>query len=100
MRHRPEYRKPNVPPKIMINAATEKEGWLFTVADNGIGIESEYLDQIFVIFQRLHTQEHYSGTGIGLAIVKKIIDHLGGKIWVDSKPGIGSNFYVWLPELV
>jgi PAS domain S-box-containing protein len=95
-----KYRKPNVPPKIMINAATEKEGWLFTVADNGIGIESEYLDQIFVIFQRLHTQEHYSGTGIGLAIVKKIIDHLGGKIWVDSKPGIGSNFYVWLPELV
>ncbi|WP_167516892.1 PAS domain-containing protein [Hydrotalea flava] len=93
-----KYRKKDGIPVINITATKENKGWLFAVADNGIGIEQEYLEQIFVIFQRLHTKENYSGTGIGLAIVKKIVEHLGGKIWATSTPGIGSTFYCWLPE--
>ncbi|MBY0348498.1 MAG: PAS domain-containing protein [Hydrotalea flava] len=93
-----KYRKKDIIPVIDITATQEKNGWLFAVTDNGIGIEQEYLEQIFAIFQRLHTHENYSGTGIGLAIVKKIVEHLGGKIWATSTPGIGSTFYCWLPE--
>ena len=88
-----KYRKPDIDPVITISG-TEGEGfWTFAVTDNGIGIKSDFYDKVFVIFQRLHNREEYSGTGIGLAICKKIIENHGGRIWIDSQEGIGSTFY-------
>jgi signal transduction histidine kinase len=70
----------------------------FTIADNGIGMKEESTGRIFQMFQRLHTREEYEGSGIGLAIVKKIVESHGGKIWFDSVPGIGTSFYFTLHE--
>lgn len=93
-----KYSKPDVEPVITIGAEECPREWVFYVKDNGIGIEEEFFEKIFVVFQRLHRAEEFEGTGIGLAIVKKAIDFLQGKVWVESKLGEGSTFYFSLPK--
>ncbi|MGF7117653.1 PAS domain S-box protein [Methanobacterium oryzae] len=94
-----KYRKTDEDPKIHISALEDLENseYVFSVQDNGIGIEKEYFDRIFRIFQRLHTRVKYQGTGIGLSVVKKVIERHNGQVWVESEYGVGSTFYFSLP---
>ena len=88
-----KFHKPGVPPEIHIRAEQNKTHWLFCISDNGIGMDKKYQDKIFTIFQRLHTKDSYEGTGIGLAHCKKIVQLHDGKIWYESEPGKGTEFY-------
>ncbi|MGH8514532.1 MAG: sensor histidine kinase, partial [Gammaproteobacteria bacterium] len=85
------------PPRIHISSQRNAKAWVFSVRDRGIGFDSRYAERIFVMFQRLHAQGAYPGTGIGLAVCKKIVERHGGEIWVESRPGEGATFYFSIP---
>lgn len=93
-----KYSDPERMPEIHVGAKDLGNAWEFSVSDNGIGIDSEYFEKIFILFQRLHSADEYSGTGIGLAIVKKVIENIGGEIRVESEPGKGSSFIFSVPK--
>ena len=94
-----KFRRPGEPPRIHVSACTLGQEWQFSITDNGIGIDPQFSERIFTIFQRLHAREQYPGTGIGLAICKRIVERHGGRIWVESVPGQGSTFHFTLGRL-
>jgi light-regulated signal transduction histidine kinase (bacteriophytochrome) len=93
-----KYKKSDVQPDVHVTARHTGHEWLFSFQDNGIGIATEYLEQVFVIFKRLHKKTEYPGTGIGLALCQRIIEGRAGRIWVESKTGVGSTFYFTWPD--
>jgi light-regulated signal transduction histidine kinase (bacteriophytochrome) len=93
-----KFRRPDQPATVHVSAVPQRAEWVFAIEDNGIGIDSQYLARIFVIFQRLHTRAEYPGTGIGLSICKKVIERHGGRIWVESRVGEGSKFHFTFPR--
>jgi PAS domain S-box-containing protein len=91
-----KYRAADRRPEIRVSAEQDGDFWRFSVADNGIGIDPQFSEKVFMIFQRLQTRDRYPGTGIGLAVVKKIVERHGGRIWLDGKEGVGTTFYFTL----
>lgn len=94
-----KYAREDIAPEVKVTITAHDQRWRISIQDNGIGIDEEQFENIFVLFQRLHTVDEYSGTGVGLAIVKKTIENLGGSITVTSQPEKGSTFTVELPIL-
>jgi PAS domain S-box-containing protein len=94
-----KFRRPGVPPRVHVSAAGGDGEWEIAVRDNGIGVDPAFADRVFVIFQRLQPRGEYPGTGIGLAICKKIVERHGGRIWVEGAPGVGTTFRFTLPEV-
>lgn len=93
-----KFHRASVTARIHVSASRRGNHWCFAVQDNGIGIEAKYKERVFVVFQRLHTRHEYPGTGIGLALCKRIVDRHGGSIWFESEPGKGATFYFTLPS--
>jgi chemotaxis family two-component system sensor kinase Cph1 len=87
------------PPRVHISARREGAQWVLSVRDNGIGLDPQHSTRIFQVFQRLHTQDEYPGTGIGLTVCQKIVECHGGQIWVESEPGNGATFHFTLPAI-
>jgi len=94
-----KYRSSDRPPIVEVGCADAGGMWEFFVRDNGIGIPQEHLERVFGIFQRLHARDEYEGTGIGLAICKKIVERQGGRIWIESSVGNGTTFRFTWPKL-
>jgi signal transduction histidine kinase len=95
-----KFQRAGARPQVWVDAAPEGEAWHFTVRDNGIGIDAQHLDHIFMVFKRLHSTEQYPGTGIGLAVCKKVVNLHGGEIWAESTPGQGTTIHFTLPRKV
>lgn len=95
-----KFNRPGVRPNVMIGCEDRKSKWVFYIQDNGIGIQEEFHQKIFLLFRKLHSSMEYEGTGIGLALCKKIVEQHKGKIWLDSEPGRGTTFYFSLPKTV
>lgn len=92
-----KYRKPDTQARIEVFAERDRSAWVICVRDNGIGLEPRYTERVFQLFQRLHGNERYPGTGVGLAICHKVVEYHGGRIWVESAPGCGAAFFFTLP---
>ena len=88
------------PPRVVVRAEQSGNEWVFAVQDNGIGLDPRYAGRIFQLFQRLHTRTELPGAGVGLAVVKRIVERHGGRVWVESEPGKGATFYFTIPEAV
>lgn len=95
-----KFRTPDTAPHVTIDARRTQDGYVLSIRDDGIGIDSRYRDKIFEVFERLHSEQEYAGTGIGLAISQRVVEHHGGRIWVDSEVGRGSTFHIHLPTAI
>tara|TARA_R110002111_G_scaffold84825_1_gene133171 strand:+ start:33 stop:629 length:597 start_codon:yes stop_codon:yes gene_type:complete len=93
-----KYSKTDVETLIEVQVEEKEKEWEFSISDNGIGIDKQYFDKIFIIFQRLHNRDEYQGTGIGLPVAKRSVEFLGGQIWLESEEGVGTTFYFTIPK--